>query len=93
MDKGLAPFLGWIINATGLLPKNSNGNCFLLVAVDPFFKWVKACAVPSLHSWHAADILEDIMHWWSKLRYIRMDHVSKFKGSFAHLCKVLSERH
>ena len=50
MDKGLAPFLGWIINAIGLLPKDGNGNCFLLVAVDPFFKWVKVCAVPSLHS-------------------------------------------
>ena len=62
MDNGSDPFLGWIINAAGLFPKDGDGNQFLLVVVDPFSMWVEACAVPSLHSWCAAEFLEDIMH-------------------------------
>ena len=93
IDKGSAPFLGWSIDATGPFPKDADGNCFLLVAVNPFSKWVEACPVPSLHSWRAAEFLEDIMHRWGKPRYVQMDHGSEFKGSFAHLCKVLGVVH
>ena len=46
----------------GPFPKDADGNLFLLVAVDPFSKWVEARPVPSLHSWCAAEFLEDIMH-------------------------------
>ena len=66
INKGSAPFLGGSINGTGPYPKDTNGNRFLLVAVDPFSKWVEACPVPSLRSWHAAKFLEDIMHQWGK---------------------------
>ena len=93
IDKGTAPFLGWSIDATGPFPKDADGNRFLLVAVDPFSKWVEARPVPSLHSWRAAEFLEDIMHRWGKPRYVRTDHGSEFKGSFARLCKVLGIVH
>ena len=83
IDKGTAPFLGWSINAAGPFPKDADGNRFLLIAVDPFPKWVEACPVPSLHSWWAAEFLEDIMHRWGKLRYVQTDHGLEFKGSFA----------
>ena len=69
------------------------GNCFLLVVVNPFSKWVEARPVPSLRSWCAAEFLEDIMHRWGKPRYVRTDHGSEFKGSFARLCRVLSIVH
>ena len=77
----------------GPFPKDRDSNCFLLVAVDPFSKWVEACAVPLLHSWRAAEFLEDIMHRWGKPRYQRMDHGSEFKGSFTCLCKELGYVH
>ena len=93
IDKGSAPFLGWSIDAAGPFPKDADGNRFLLVAVDPFSKWVEARPVPSLHSWRAAEFLEDIMHRWGKPRYVRTDHGSEFKGSFARLCKVLGVVH
>ena len=66
IDKGTAPFLGWSINAAGPFPKDADGNRFLLIAVDPFSKWLEARLVPSLHSWRAAEFLEDIMHRWGK---------------------------
>ena len=93
IDKGMAPVLGWSIDAAGPFPKDADGNRFLLVAVDPFSKWVEARPVPSLHSWRAAEFLEDIMHRWGKPRYVRTDHGSEFKGSFARLCKVLGVVH
>ena len=58
--------------------KNANGNHFLLVPVYPFSKWVEAHVVPSLHSWHRAEFLEDIMHRWGKPRFVRMAHGSEF---------------
>ena len=70
IDKGMAPFLGWSIDAAGPFPKDANRNQFLLIAVDPFSKWVEARPVPSLHSWQAAEFLEDIMHQWGKPRYV-----------------------
>ena len=51
IDKGMAPFLGWSIDAAGPFPKDADGNRFLLIAVNPFSKWVEAHPVPSLHSW------------------------------------------
>ena len=93
IDKGTAPFLGWSIDTAGPFPKDADGNRFLLVAVDPFSKWVEAWPVPSLHSWRAVEFLEDIMHQWGKPRYVRTDHGSEFKGSFARLCKVLGVVH
>ena len=87
------PFLSWSIDAAGLFPKDADGNRFLLVAFDPFSKWVEARPVPSLHSWRAAEFLEDIMHQWGKLRYVRTNHGLEYKGSFARLCKVLRVVH
>ena len=46
IDKGTAPFLGWSINAAGPFPKDTDGNQFLLIAADPFSKWVEARPVP-----------------------------------------------
>ena len=57
--KGTAPFCGWSIDAAGPFPSDADGHRYLLVAVDPFSKWVEATPVPSLHSWRAADFLYD----------------------------------
>ena len=62
IDKGTATFLGLSIDTAGPFPKDTNGNQFLLVTVDPFSKWVEACPVPSLHSWRVAEFLEDLMN-------------------------------
>ena len=93
IDKGLVPLAGWSIDAASLFPADGDGHCFLLVAINPFSKWVEACPVPSLSSWWAAEFLFDIIMWWSKPRYVHMDNGSDFAGSFAHLCKAMSIVH
>ena len=49
-DKGGTPLIRWSINMAGLFPQDDDGNCYLLVAIDPFSKWVETYAVPLLHS-------------------------------------------
>ena len=58
--------------------------------MDPFSKWVKIRAVPSLHSWRAAEFLyDDLVARWGKLRYVRTDNGAEFAGSSARPCKGL----
>ena len=83
IDKGNAPFIGWSIDAAGPFPADEAGNRYLLVAIDPFSKWVEAAPVPSLHSWRAAEFLYwDIVARWGKPRYVRTDNGKEFAGSF-----------
>ena len=94
MDKGGAPFAGWSIDTAGPFPRDEDENCNLLVAVDPFSKWVEIHAVPFLHSWRAAKFLyDDLVARWGKPRYVRTDNGAKFAGSFAQLCKGLGIIH
>ena len=78
----------------GPFPQDEDGNCYLLVTLDPFSKWVEIHAVPSLHSWRAAEFLyDDLVARWGKLRYIQTDNGTEFAGSFAWLCKGLGIVH
>ena len=47
-------------------------------------------AVPSLHSWRAAEFLyDDLVARWGKPHYVQTDNGAEFAGSFAQLCKGL----
>lgn len=35
----------------GTVSKDSDGNTYLIVSIDPFSKWVELKAIPFLHSW------------------------------------------
>ncbi len=92
--KGDAPFAGWSIDAAGPFPADEEGNRYLLVAIDPFSKWVEATPTPSLMSWRAADFLyQRIVTQWGKPRFIRTDNGSEFQGSLRRLCESLGIRH
>ena len=94
MDKGGTPFVGWSIDTTGPFPWDEDGNCYPLVAMDPFSKWVEICAVPSLHNWRAAVFLyNDPVARWGKLHYVHTDNGAEFVSSFARLCKGLGIVH
>ena len=69
----------------GPFPWDEDGNCYLLVAVDPFSKWVETHAMPLLHSWRAAEFLyDDLVAHWGKPCYVWTDNGTEFAGSFAH---------
>ena len=94
MDKGGAPFIGWSIDMAGPFPRDKDGNCYLLVALNPFLKWVEIHTVPSLHSWRVAKFLyDDLVACWGKLCYVQTDNGAEFAGSFAWLCKGLGIVH
>lgn len=94
IDKGSAPFAGWSIDAAGPFAADEDGNRYLLVAIDPFSKWVEAVPTPSLNSWRAADFLyQRIITCWGKPRYIRTDNGSEFAGSLHRLCESLGIQH
>ena len=93
-DKGGALFIGWSINMAGPFPQDEDRNCYLLIAIDPFSKWVEIHVMPSLHSWRAAEFLyDDLVARWGKLRYVQTDNGTEFAGSFAQLCKGLGIIH
>ena len=51
-------------------------------------------AVPTLHSWRAADFLyDDIISRWGKPQYVRTDNVKEFQKSFSRLCRALAIHH
>ena len=94
MDKGGAPFVSWSIDTVGPFPQDEDGNCYLLITMDPFSKWVEIHTVPSLHSWRAAEFLyNDLVAHWGKLHYIQTNNGAEFVGSFARLCKGLGIVH
>ena len=90
MDKGGALFIGWSINTAGPFPQRWK-SCYLLVAMDPFSKWVGDLhTVPLLHSWRVAEFLYDnLVAHWGKPRYVQTNNGAEFVGSFAWLCKGL----
>ena len=78
----------------GPFPLNEDGTCYLLVTVDPFYKWVEICAMLLLHSWRVAKFLYDnLVARWGKLHYVWTNNRAKFVGSFAWLCKRLGIVH
>ena len=89
-DKGGALFIGWSIDTVGPFLRDEDRNLYLHVAVDPFSKWLEILAVPSLHSWRAAEFLYDNpVARWGKPRYVQTDNSAEFAGSFTRLCKSL----
>ena len=78
----------------GPFPRDKDGNHYLLVAMDPFSKWVEIHAMPSLHSWRAAEFLyNDLVACWGKPCYVQTEKGAEFVGSFVRLCKGLGIVH
>ena len=45
-DKGGTPFVSWSINMVGPFPGDKDRNCYLLVTMDLFSKWVEIRTMP-----------------------------------------------
>ena len=59
VDKGIAPLLGWVLDSAGSFKEDDEGKRCLLIAIDPFSKWVEIKPVPLLHSWRTTEFLYD----------------------------------
>ena len=77
------PFKGWSFDLAGPFPRDVDGNQYLVVAVDPFSKWVEAKLLQSKHTWSTADFLWRLIARWGKPLWICSDNGTEFRGSFA----------
>ena len=91
LDKVTAPLLGWALDSAGNFKENEEGNQYLLVAIDPFSKWVEVKSL--LHSWRTAKFLYDICSPWDKPSYIRTNNGTEYWGFFKKLCKGFAITH
>ena len=66
-DKGLEPLQGWSIDLAGPFTADEEDNTYIVVAVDPFSKWVEVQPLKSKHSWRLAEFLYSniIARWGS----------------------------
>lgn len=92
--QGIAPFEGWSIDLAGPFPPDYEGRKYLIVAVDPFTKWVEAAPIRDKRAWRTAEFLwGDIICRWGKPAWIRTDNGTEFKGMFNEVCTSLGIKH
>lgn len=54
-EKGIKPFQIWAVDTiTNLVPASPSGATEIVVAIDPFSKWVEGAAIDNLDSHHTA---------------------------------------
>ena len=89
-EKGAAPFRLWCLDLiTDLKPPAPDGSTDIVVAVDPFTRWMEIALLPTRSS-------ADVNTWFHDqvvCRYgtptaVQSDHGNKFKGDFKAYLKA-----
>ena len=92
--KGTCPLQAWALDLAGPFPQDEEGNTWLVVAIDPFSKWIEARPLKSRHSWRVAEFLwDDIVCRWGRPGWIRTDNGTEFAGGFQSLVESLGIQH
>jgi hypothetical protein len=77
----------WGLDIVGPLRKAPGGYTHLLVAVDKFSKWIKACPITNLQAEQAVSFFTDIIHWFGVPNSIITDNDSQFTNrKFLEFC-------
>lgn len=78
----------------GLTPASPEGYTALLVAVDPFTKWVEAWPIRNVCSHEVAWLLHtEIVCRYGKPQMVRTDGGAEFRGAFVDYCAAYGIRH
>jgi transposase InsO family protein len=81
------PFAIWHLDMVGLLRQAPGGFTHLLVAVDKFFKWIKARPIINVHSEEAVSFFTDIIYRCGIPNTIITDNDTQFTGKkFLNFC-------
>jgi len=76
----------WAIDLAGPLPPDADGNCYAIIAVDCFSKWVEVGKLPSKHAWRTAEwIMTELICRWGKPSLIRSDNGAEWMAEFKEL--------
>lgn len=86
--KEVAPFMGWCLDCiTHLEPPTPEGATAVIVAVDPFTKFVEAGAVPNLRAGTITAWFHDqVVCRYGVPRWVRCDRGTEFRGDFEAYC-------
>lgn len=86
--KEVAPFMGWCLDCiTHLEPAAPTGATAIVVAVDPFTKFVEAGAVPDLKAATITTWFHDqIVCRYGVPRWVRCDRGTEFRADFEAYC-------
>lgn len=86
-----APFERIAIDILGPLPRSSDGNKYMLVAMDYFTKWPEAYSIPDQEAATVAEVL--VQHWVSRFGtplQIHSDQGTNFTSAlFKEICHLL----
>lgn len=83
-EKGAAPFRIWCIDSIGpFKPPAPDGADHIIIAVDPFTKWVEAGTVPNKNSFEtAAWFHKEIVCRYGLPSVVRSDRGTEYAGMF-----------
>jgi hypothetical protein len=75
------------MDIVGPLPEIINGNKYVLVAIDHYFKWCEAQVVKQHGAFTIAKFLEDeVIYRYGVLKYILTDNGSEWMKEFTKIC-------
>lgn len=76
------------------LPKTSEGNKYIFVAIDHYFKWCEAKAIPNHTTMIVARFLEKyIICRYEVLKFILINNGGEWSTKFDNMCKVYNIHH
>lgn len=75
---------------TKLQPESPGGGSTIIVAVDPFSKWVEAGPLRDLRAGTVTEwVHEQIVCRYGTPAWVRCDQGTEFAGDFAHYCATV----
>jgi hypothetical protein len=94
-EKGVKPFQIWAVDSiTNLVPPAPDGSTDIILAVDPFSKWVEAAPLKTLDSHHTATFFDQqILCRYGCPSIVRSDQGVEYQGEFHSLLTSLGVRH
>ena len=94
-EKAGAPLRMWALDTiVALDPPHPSGATCIIVAVDPFSKWVEAAPLRALTSAACAEFLHDcIVCRFGVPAMVRTDRGTEYRGQFARYCKLVGISH
>ena len=93
--KGHCPFPCWVLDCLlGLTPASPEGFTELLMAVDPFTKWVEVWTIQSVSSHEVVWLLHTkIVCQYGNPQMVQTDGGVEFCGAFVDYCAAYGIRH
>ncbi len=76
-----------VFDTIGPLPETTNGNKYVLVAIDHYSKWFEAWPIKEHDTFTTAKFLEnEVIYKYKVLKYIMIDNGNEWMKEFVEMC-------